>query len=125
MVNTNYGDRPVSAEEIVAVFGGSADAALKATGGENRLALFYVHNPELAVNAARVTALETDLTGELRRMRDEQSEQEKVRRQVERLEGIRQAAREAWAASGTIAAVMRACRVGRPAARRLVEQITA
>lgn len=100
--NYEYGLRPVEAHEALAVFG-TAASALRATGGDSKLALFYIWNPDRAREAGEVS--KCGVVDSLRSELEEIAEAERA--------GI---AAEAWNADGTIAAVMRACKCGNPMA---------
>lgn len=122
-VNTDYGQRDVEPGEIVAVFGTAATALAK-TAGENRIALFYVNNPHCCASAPDVPqGFSSTLATALRDWRDADDARERERERAQADADRLAVARVAYAQRGSVAAVMRACRVGRRHARALVEMI--
>ena len=122
--NTNYGQRAVSVGEIVAVFG-SAAAAYRATGGDERLALFYLANPERVVDAPKVKPLrghdaQAPFPVALRQQRDADEATEREAASVRRADRERIDALRAWEASPTMKSVMAGARIGRKKARQFI-----
>jgi hypothetical protein len=64
-VNSDYALRAVTAAEIIERFG-TAEAAMRATGGDEAIALFFIHNPEAQPNKLRVRKVKTNLAKELK-----------------------------------------------------------
>jgi hypothetical protein len=106
-MNTDYGITPVAPIELALAFG-SARAALAKTGGDLRLALFYVHNRERIASAPDVRPTECGLCSELRAA------------------ATREAVVEAWCCiedgggRPTVAAVARECGFGWARCKRLL-----
>jgi hypothetical protein len=124
--NTNYGMRHVSAQEIAAACG-SARRALELTGGDEATALYLLHNPEgiNRVVAKPVPQLLTALGAGLRELRDDEEAAARAKEKADLLAELQRKARDAWAGKKSVAAVMRACDVGRVTAKRLVESVDA
>lgn len=119
--NTDYGVRPVTAREIADACG-SARRALELTGGDEATALYLLHNPDAISRTVvnPVPQLLSQLGAELRAIRDSDEATAK-QAEADLLEAERhRLAMAAWSQHGTVAAVMRACGVGRPTAKRLV-----
>ena len=104
-MNTDYGIRPITGDEMIAAFG-SAAAALKATGGDEAVALFYLNNTDRIANAppSEVTR-ETWLAAELRRLRDMERDAAKRAEAARKLrereaadDELARAAQAAWSA---------------------------
>ena len=109
MTNADYGIRPVTIPEIIKACG-SARRALEITGGCEKLALFYLHNPEKIGAAGEVSERETDMRDALKgRARDDAY-------------GARvDAAAIAYSSAGTLASIQAAVKCGHPMARQLLE----
>lgn len=113
MTNANYGIRPVTVAEIVKACG-SAKRALEITGGCEKLALFYLHNPEKIAGAGAVSQRDNGMRNTLKGLASDDDYGARM-----------DAAAIAYNLAGTLQAVMKAVKCGRPMAVRLIESARA
>jgi hypothetical protein len=108
MTSANYGIRPVTIPEIIKACG-SARRALEITGGCEKLALFYIHNPEKIGTAGGVSERETGMRDAL-----------KVRARDDAYGARVDAAAIAYNSAGTLASIQAAVKCGHPMAQKLL-----
>lgn len=121
-MRTDYTLRKVNAAELIKLFG-SADAALKYTGGQDKLACFYLANPDQRFKAQQVACVTGPLTDALKDAR--RYERDRSREESKRAAAIALAerVRQCWKNEGLRATSTIATTIG--VSRRKVARIVA
>lgn len=119
-VNSDYALRAVSAAEMITRFG-TAAAAMRATGGDEAIALFFIHNPDAEPNKLRVRKVKSNLAKELKDAIDEIVNAEKA----EKLNTQIQIAAAAYNETPDIKSIRKVCKCKNARAADLLKRAIA